>query len=60
MSRFCKCKDCKRMKRKGKILGTFRARHFKDGWTPDGMRGPYSAYVPYHRFQKGRRPDAAA
>ena len=45
------------MKHKGFILGTVHLRHFRDGWTPDGMRGSYSAYVPYHRWQKGRRPD---
>jgi hypothetical protein len=51
---FCQCKDCRKAKKKGLILGTRRARHFQSGFTPDGMRGPFSDYVPYHRYQKGR------
>ena len=40
------------MRKRGYILGTFIARHFKDGWSPDGSRGPYSAYVFIKRKKK--------
>jgi hypothetical protein len=54
---FCSCKQCKKQKRKGKILG-YRVMGF---WLPLGFSdkmeyylGPVSDYVPYHKFQKGR------
>lgn len=53
--RYCDCKDCRRARRKGKILGTVHRRYFSDGGP---MR--YDAYVPFPAFfRKGsRRPDA--
>lgn len=41
-TRYCRCRDCKRMRRKGFILGSLRY----------GYRA--SAYVLYHKFIKGR------
>lgn len=56
--RLCNCKECKKMRRKGKILGT-RIMGF---WLPIGMNGkheyylgPVSEYVPFPRFEKGKR-----
>lgn len=47
---FCRCRDCRRMKRKGYVLGKQLLKHL-------GSEAYYvSAYVPYHKFQKGRRP----
>lgn len=55
---FCSCKDCKKMRRKGKVLGC-RIMGF---WYPSGAKGkheyyfgPVSAYVYYPKFMKGRR-----
>lgn len=44
MTKFCNCKDCNKMKRKGKVLG---AKAF----------GNYtvSAYVDHPKFAKGKR-----
>ena len=54
---FCDCKDCKRAKRRGLVLGTRRASFFINvGGTVQHYDGPVSDYVPYHRWQKGRRP----
>jgi hypothetical protein len=53
---FCKCKDCKRARRKGKILGT-RIMGFWGMWSgkPEYYHGPVSDYVPFPKFMKGRR-----
>ena len=50
--RFCQCKDCKKQKRKGKILDAYWAGNYTYG----GLM-KVSGYVPYHRWMKGRRPD---
>ena len=57
--RFCSCKQCKKAKRKGLILGTRRMTFWLIGHSgkPEVYSGPVSDYVPYHRFRKGRRPD---
>ena len=51
----CGCKDCHKMRKAGRVLGVRVARHFRDGWTPDGMHGPYSDYVPHPKFSPGRK-----
>jgi hypothetical protein len=50
--RWCGCKQCKKAKRKGLILGTRLT-------YKGGEAGPYSVsdYVPWFRFRRGRRPD---
>lgn len=55
----CKCKQCKVAKRKGLVLGTRRMTYWlvRAGKSPELYSGPVSDYVPYHRYQKGRRPD---
>ncbi len=58
---FCKCKDCKKMRRKGKVLGTrimgfwMKNRIFinKEGYSY--YHGPVSDYIPFPKFQKGRK-----
>lgn len=46
---YCTCRDCKDQRRKGKVLGSRLLKHL-------GSRAySVSAYVPYHKFQKGRR-----
>lgn len=52
--RFCTCRDCKRARRKGLVLGSRKLGNF--------FRGVFgfarvSDYVPHHKFQPGRRPD---
>ena len=56
--RLCGCKECKKMRQKGKVLGT-RTMGF---WLPIGMNGTYeyylgpvSDYVSVSRFAKGKR-----
>ncbi len=49
--RACTCKACKKQRRKGKILGSRWEFSFKHGLAR------VSDYVPFHRWQKGRRPD---
>lgn len=55
---FCQCKQCKKMKRKGKVLG---ARMMGYWLTPLGGGKPsynymhFSDYVPHPRFAKGKR-----
>lgn len=49
--RFCSCKRCKKARKKGQVLGS-RWAHY---WTFGGLM-KVSDYVPYHRWQKGRRP----
>ena len=53
---FCKCKDCKRMRRQGKILGTRMMGFRTDAWagTKEYWYGPVSAYVNFPKFMKGR------
>lgn len=46
----CSCKKCRKKRRKGLILGSKWA-HF---WVFGGLM-KVSDYVPYHRWQKGRR-----
>ena len=57
----CNCRDCKRMKRHGFILGANILRHFANGGKPADPNhhgcNSESAYVPYFRWQKGRRPE---
>lgn len=58
---FCKCKDCKKMRRKGKILGTRIMGFWMKSWahgkgdTYVYYLGPVSDYVPFPKFQKGRK-----
>lgn len=47
---FCGCKRCKAARRKGLVLGARWERSWKYGMAK------VSAYVPYHRWAKGRRP----
>ncbi len=48
---FCTCKDCKAAKRKGYVLGSRLLKHL-------GSKAYYvSAYVKYHRYNKGKRPE---
>jgi hypothetical protein len=44
---YCECKQCKRQRRKGYILGKRLLRHFSDSWF-------VSDYVRYRKFLKGR------
>jgi hypothetical protein len=55
---FCNCKDCKRQRRKGKILGTRIMGFWMRGMTTGAMEyynGPASAYVNFPKFMRGRR-----
>ena len=48
------------MRKKGYILGTRKMGFwltFGNEGTPEYYYGKVSDYVPYHRWQKGRRPD---
>lgn len=52
---FCDCKRCRRLRRKGLVLGAKREGYFSNGvfgW------GSVSAYVRFHKFLPGRRPVA--
>ena len=55
----CRCQDCKKMAKKGFILGDFKARHFLggkyDSWDKTGSVGPYSAYVLHPRLVSKRK-----
>lgn len=56
---FCQCKDCRKMKRKGKILGTRQMGFWINNiFDTNGdmvyYYGNVSAYVAYHRYKKGR------
>ena len=53
--KFCGCKDCKKMKRKGFILGTRRDKRW-----PNTEFSMVSDYVPFHRFAKGKDPSKFA
>lgn len=45
---YCTCRDCKAMKRKGKVLGSVLLKHL-------GPRAYHvSAYVDYPKFANGR------
>jgi hypothetical protein len=53
----CKCKDCKKAARMGKVLGDRKMGY----WLPYGALGEYkyqygnvSAYVNFPKFMKGR------
>lgn len=50
---FCHCKQCRKMKKKGKALGA----QWVGGFVYGGLL-KVSNYVTYHRYRKGRRPDA--
>lgn len=52
---FCHCKHCRKAKKKGLILGSKRRGMFKGYPT-----GAFDAYVRYHRYAKGRRPNDVA
>lgn len=58
MNGFCNCRDCKKMRKKGKVLGT-RIMGFwlnlDPRFPPEYYQGPVSDYVPFPRFAKGRR-----
>ena len=57
---FCKCKQCKKMRRKGKVLGTRIMGFWLKTWEGtekegyEYYHGPVSDYVPCRKFQKGR------
>jgi hypothetical protein len=58
MNNFCGCKDCKKMKRKGFILGSRYMEFWLNGENSGGVehyRGSVSAYVPYFRYLRGKR-----
>ena len=50
-NRFCQCKTCRKQAKKGNVLGSFWAHY----WVFGGLM-KVSGYVPYHRWQKGKRP----
>lgn len=52
--KYCNCNQCKKMKRKGLILGAVDQSH----WNPNGLH--VSAYVPYFKFQKGKDKEMQA
>jgi hypothetical protein len=54
----CSCKDCKKARRKGLVLGSRMMGYWlKTNQTsePEYYYGNVSTYVPYPKFQKGRR-----
>lgn len=60
--RFCNCKSCKRLRRKGLVLGTrymgfWLSRVYYNNAVPQYYFGPVSDYVTHPRFAPGRRPD---
>ena len=61
---FCKCNDCKKMRRKGKVLGTRIMGFWMPSWVStkkedcEYYHGSVSAYVPFPKFMKGRRRKA--
>ena len=57
---YCRCRDCKAMKRKGYILGSYTISHMRGGMYSDpnrtlndGVR--FSAYVKFPKWQPGKR-----
>lgn len=50
MNNFCGCKDCKKQRRKGRILGARKT------YCGGVSGGPWtvSDYVPFHKFLRGR------
>jgi hypothetical protein len=57
---YCRCRDCRRMKRKGYILGDTLQRHLRGGFQTNPERKwsdaiKISEYVPYPRWQSGKR-----
>ena len=54
---FCRCKDCKKMKRKGKVLGSRKMGFWLENLdgTHSYYFGPVSCYVDHPKFMKGRR-----
>ena len=63
-NRFCDCKACKKMRRKGKVLGTRRdsfwiAADQTFSGKAEHYDGPVSDYVTHRKFKKGRRPEVA-
>lgn len=54
---FCSCKECKKMLRKGKILGTRPKGFWIKGWSTGEYEyyyGNVSDYVPFRKFSRGR------
>ena len=54
---FCECKDCKKMRRKGKVLGTRMMGYWLTRGIigePEYYYGPVSGYVDHPKFAKGR------
>ena len=53
----CGCKDCKKARRKGLVLGSRKMGFWlvPDLGEPEYYYGDVSDYVPYRKFQKGRR-----
>ncbi|QIG69671.1 hypothetical protein EVB81_102 [Rhizobium phage RHph_I46] len=57
MSHYCTCKKCKKMRRKGLVLGTRRMGFWLTRFGKlEYYLGPVSDYVRHPRFF-GRRPD---
>lgn len=57
MSKFCSCRPCKVMKRKGFVLGTRRMGFWIKSIASEEYEyyfGPVSAYVPHPKFATGR------
>ena len=52
MFNYCECRQCKRAKRRGFVLGSYYAGSYVNGGL---MR--VSGYVRNPRWSKGRRPD---
>ena len=54
--RFCNCKDCKKMKRRGLVLGSRNMGFWIRGFHGqiEYYYGNVRAYVPHPKFAKGR------
>lgn len=58
MLRLCRCKDCLKARRDGKVLGTRKERAGTWRYGQVVTEGySVSDYVSHPKFRKGRRPD---
>lgn len=53
MQRFCACRDCKKQRRRGFVLGARLLRHFGSGAFGSGAYF-VSAYVKHRKYLPGR------
>ena len=54
MGPYCQCRDCRRAKRAGNVLGSRLLKYLGAG------AHRVSAYVPHPRWRAGRRPEPKA